>query len=274
MIAIGHSKKAQTIINFLIILSILIAFTSCSSSKLKKVAPDSKALQILKAANINDNLEDTEVSDELYANIATANNLDFASSPTIYPKIPENPGCSFVTDPTTACWVISSRLPSSRSRFFAWAPTNTKDRQPEKLVISMLSDALHKAAHNFYVAAEVSTDLENPGKFKLITQSKNGVRETLEIDFNLNRKSTARKPPELLKQRQYSSFIETSRRPNDNEGIKLTYHSQDPTAFFVEISKHLPAWAFIYLAPNMKPGEKVPLVLNQGKIHYLIKKKP
>ena len=266
-------SKAQATINLLIILVITITFSSCSSNKLKKPAYDSMALKTLKAANIHDNLEDTEVSDELYANIVTANNLNFASNPTSYPKIPENPGCSFVTDPTTACWVISSRLPSSRSRFFAWAPTNTKDRQPEKLVISMLSDALHKAAYNFYAAAEVSTDIDNPGKFKLITQSNNGVKETLEIDFNLNRKSTTRKTPEFLKQRQYSSFIETSRHINDNEGIKLTYHSQDPTAFFVEISKHLPAWAFIYLAPNMKPGEKVPLVLNQGKIHYLIKKK-
>jgi hypothetical protein len=269
---VKNFRQAQATINLLIILVITIAFSSCSSNKLKKPASDSWALKILKAANINDNLEDTEVSDELYAKIITANNLDFASSPTIYPKIPENPGCTLVTDPTTACWVISSRLPSSRSRFFAWAPTNTKDRRPEKLAISMLSDALHKAAHNFYAAAEVSTDVDNPGKFKLITQSNNGVKETLEIDFNLNRKSTARKPPELLKQRQYSSFIETSRRPNDNEGIKLTYHSQDPTTFFVELSKHLPAWAFIYLAPNMKPGAKVPLVLNQGKIHYLIKK--
>lgn len=251
----------------------IITFNSCSSNKLKKAASDSKALQILKAAKINDNLEDTEVSDQLYADIVTANNLEFASNPTIYPKIPENPGCSFVTDPTTACWVISSRLPSSRSRFFAWEPINAKDQQFEKLAISILSDALHKAARNFYAAAEVSTDIDNPSKFKLITQSNNGLKETLEIDFDLNRKSTTRKTPEFIKQSQYSSFIETNRHINNNEGIRLTYQNQDPTAFFVELSKHLPVWAFIYLAPNMKPGAKIPLVLNQGEIHYLIKKK-
>lgn len=250
----------------------LITFNSCSSNKSKKVTPDSRALQILKAANINDNLEDTEVSDELYANIVTANNLDFASSPTTYPKIPENPGCALVTDPTIACWVISSKLPSSKSRFFAWKPIDSKDKQPEKLATSTLSDAVHRAAHNFYASAEVSTDTDHPSKFKLIIQDNNGSKETLEIDFNIDKKTATRKTPAFLKQSQYSSFIETSRHINDNEGIKLKYHSQDATDFFVELSKHLPVWAFIYLAPNMKPGKKVPLVLNQGKIHYLIKK--
>ena len=250
----------------------LVTFNSCSSNKLKNAAPDSRALQILKAANINDNLEDTEVSDELYANIVTNNNLDFASNPTTYPRIPENPACTLVTDPTTACWVISSRLPSSRSRFFAWIPMHGTYKLSAQVMLSVLSDAVKKAAASVYPNAEVSTDINRPSKFTLKVAN-DDIENVWIVDFNIDEQLKPRKPPKFLRKSQYPSFIETSRNTKDNEGIKLTYQNQDPTNFFIALSQYLPAWAFIYLAPNMKPGEKVPLVLNQGKIHYLIKQK-
>jgi hypothetical protein len=203
----------------------------------KKTAPDSKALTILKAAGLNDQLRDTEVPNELYMNILTANNLNFALSPTIYPMIPENPSCTLVTDPTIACWLISRRHVSSKSRFFAWIPMHGTYKPSAQVMLSVLSDAVKNAAASFYPNAEVSTDINHPSKFTLKVINDN-IENVWIIDFNIDEQLKPRKPPKFLQKSQY-----------------------------------LPAWAFIYLAPNMKPGEKVPLVLNQGKIHYLIKQK-
>ena len=238
----------------------------------KKTAPDSKALTILKAAGLNDQLRDTEVPNELYMNILTANNLNFALGPTIYPMIPANPSCTLVTDPTIACWHISPRHASSRSRLFAWIPMHGTYKPSAQVMLSVLSDTVKKAAASFYPNTEVFTDINHPSKFTLKVVNDN-IAEIWVIDFNIDEELKPRKPPTFVQKSRYPSFVETSRNTKDNEGIKLTYQNQDPTTFFIALSQYLPAWAFIYLAPNMKPGEKVPLVLNQGKVHYLIKQK-
>lgn len=261
--------KTQLWFNFAIILVI----SSCSSITSKSVTPDSFALGVLKAAKMNDDLKDTEVSRELYEKIMHDDNFDFALSPTAYPRMIENTSCATITDPTIACWYISSHLPSSRNRFFAWIPARNINNPPEQYMHDILTKAFEETAVSLYADAKVTADKDSLNKFSLMTNITDDCNQACTIDFNLKKKPTAIKSPAFLHQSSQSIFIETAKQTNNNSGILFTRVNMNASTYFIELSKRLPSWAFIYLAPNMIAGLKVPLVLNQGNIHYLIKQK-
>jgi hypothetical protein len=185
-------------------------------------------------------------------------------------------------------WVISALLPSrgslsseAYSRLFVWMPLEKAKTTAEAtdLLTSLYVDAVQNALPGHSIEM-IKPGIRNGG-IRGISLKISGAKcpdGCIQPVFYLDDPEIGKAPDILGGYDAYvwkvkvgkekSNFIPQGKRFFPVSQEKLS--KEDCVDFYQEMSKRLPGWVFLYIAPHEK-ASPVPVLFNEGKPHYFIK---
>jgi len=278
-------KMKIVIITFCLFIS-----SGCAPKKPISYNPkNSKALNIVTAAGMNYGLKDVSVPQDTVTDIRDSKTFGAAYGVASYYS--PSPGLSSSGSAGLAIlsWALLPKTPAARNSIIAW--------MPESIGGISQNEAFNKMADIIIEATEkAAKDLNYSPSVIISKKGKKGFGVRLTNDKSDNCKSLPNNKPSSCivvykvrdpqKTDNTASFVGKGTSwffsPIENAYTapvfinknKFDYNQVD---LMIAVSRHLPDWAYIYLAPNEvniseKEKLKMPLILNKGQVHLFIKK--
>jgi len=251
---------------------------------------NSKALNIVTAAGMNYGLKNVPVPKDTVTDIR--NSKTFGTAYGLASYYSPSPGLSSSGSAGLAVlsWALLPKTPAARNSIIAWMPENVGGKN-KKEALDKMADLIIEATEKAANELEYITSVYIP---------KNGTdKRGLVINLvNPDTKKCSVTPPDT---KSYCNIIYKVRHPHKIENT-AHYVGSSTTWFFdpmesgytapifinkygfqfnqleimIAVSKHLPDWVYIYLAPNEvditdKENLKMPLILNKGNVHLFVK---
>jgi len=278
-------------LNLLILTGCILIFFGCTPKKpITYNQENSNALNIVTAAGMSYGLKDVHAPKDTVSDIidskafGTAYGLASYYSPTPGLSSSRSAGMAILS------WSLLPKTPAARNSIIAWMPENfggnSKDKAFNRMA-DLLIEATEKAANDL----EYNTSVYIP---KNRTDKRGLVINLVNPDI----KKCSVTPPDT---KSYCNIVYKVRHPHKIKNI-ANYVGSSTTWFFdpmesgytapifinkygfqfnqleimIAVSKHLPDWVYIYLAPNEvnitdKEKLKMPLILNKGNVHLFVK---
>ena len=281
-------------LNIIALISVILVAAGCAANKpLTYDTERSKALNIVKAANMEYGLRDVEVPRDTVSDIRNSVGYGLAYGWSGY-NAPTAGGLSAsgTAGMNVLAWALQGKSPSARNSIIAW--------MPEDVGGSSKQDAFEKMADIIIDATEKAAKDLNYSPHAMIAgngKDKRGLGIRLTNDNSQNCKSLPDNKPSscivIYKVRDPQKIDHTApfvgkgstwffspvenayTAPEFLDNKTFDFNQMD---LLIAVSKHLPSWVYIYLAPGeVRMSEtdklKVPMILNKGEPHYFIKVK-
>ncbi len=279
-------------LNIVTLIGAILVATGCASMEpLTYDTEHSKARNIVKAAKMDYGLRDVEVPKDTVSDIRDSVGYGLAYGWAGY----NAPAAGGLSPSATAgmnilAWALQGESPSARNSVIAW--------MPEDVGGSSKQEALDKMADIIIEATENAANDLNYSPHVIISdngKNKRALGVRLTNDKSQNCKSLPNDKPSkcivIYKVRDPQKIHHTATfvgkgstwffNPVENAYTAPVFLDNKIFDFnqmdlLIAVSKHLPSWAYIYLAPGEvrmsdKEKLKVPMILNKGKPHYFIK---
>ncbi|MFK4136135.1 hypothetical protein ACI2KR_28180 [Pseudomonas luteola] len=174
-----------------------------------------------------------------------------------------------------AAWLFSPQAPEQRDAVIAFAPMSlgNKDQASDKFA-KMVGEAYKKAFEEMegFEASRVGFQ-DMFGKRYLVAGVGPGCTKSPESPDRKCVFTAELKTPRVWRAPKvaYSDQQETYRfGARDGVLFEDTYDADafDKQAFLLNVSKHLPDWAYVYAAPVRKASP--PMIFHKGEVHYFV----
>ncbi|MEZ5508164.1 MAG: hypothetical protein R3F38_20290 [Gammaproteobacteria bacterium] len=265
-------------------LALLVA--GCSTTPTTYNHSDSYALNVARAAGISAKLEDKALPKDTVTSITDSAGFGFAMAASGYNTPMPGFSGSQMAGMNFAAWLLAPEADSARNSLFAWMPEGAANSAPKETLADLLLEAASQGIRDLgYVPvqeiAKNGTDKTGIGIYITnrndnICQDNQNGKSNCWISYAI-RDAERTAPPAVLSPSQeqcwffdpsanvYSRFVFPKNHPGFNE-LEL----------LVATSNHLPKWVYFYVAPKKvfigkDQPIKIPLIINQGKVHYFIK---
>jgi len=274
------------------ILTVIIFISSgCATKKpITYNSNNSKALNIVTAAGMNYGLKDVTVATDTVTDIRDSKTFGAAYGLASYYS--PSPGLSSSGSAGLAVlsWALLPKTPAARNSIIAWMPESiggiSKNEAFDKMA-DLIIEATEKAAKELEYKTSVYIPKDGTDKRGLVINL-----------VNPDNKKCAVTPPDT---KSFCNVVYKVRHPHKIDNTPH-YIGNGATWFFdpmeskytapifadkygfqfnqldmmIAVSRHLPDWTYIYLAPNEvniteKEKLKMPLILNKGQVHLFIK---
>lgn len=271
--------------NKVLILAASLVATGCASTPQTYTydANSSYALNVVKAAGMSANLEDTQLPKDTVSKMTDSNAFAVGFGAAGY-----NAPLPGLTSGTTAGLNIAAALlapkaAATRTTYFGWMPASMASdaTSARNKLGEMLAEASKKAGDDLGFRTQVNVAENGTDKSRFnVGYEKSGTA----CDFKTWKCgiiNAARTPVvekriiETLPAETGSWFFDPS------AGVYSLYQFPNPKTDFDgfqmlrAISSNMPEWFYIYVPPNAvytnsKTAVKVPLVINKGTVHYFV----
>ncbi|MBU2708650.1 hypothetical protein KCM76_21840 [Zooshikella marina] len=269
-----------------LLLSTVLIMAGCGTTPIAYTPQDSYALNIVRAAGIDAKLKDTELPEDTVTDITDSSGFGFAMAASGYNAPIPGFSPSQMAGMNFAAWLLAPEADLARNSLIAWMPESVARNSPKEVLADLLLDAASQGVRDlgFTPVQEIAkggTDKTGIGIY--VTGRNDGIcqdnqfgKSNCWISFAI-RDAELNTPPPFVGEGQsktwffdpsanvYSRFVFSKNHPGFNE-LEL----------LLATSKHLPEWIYFYVAPNKvfvgkEQPIKVPLLVQQGQIHYFVK---
>lgn len=265
---------------------LFILVTTLAGCVSSPVAPsfnsnDSKALNIVRAAGISAKLEDrvvpintvTGITDSAGYGVALAASGYNAPIPGFSPG--QMAGLNFTS------WLFAPQADTARNSFFAWFPSNISDGQPVDEMSDMLKDASIAAANDLGYKAREGYIKNKSALFVHMTKASDPICKNegncfISYGIRTPRSTVA---PDFVGTAGDSFFFDPAGKDYSRFFFNKNFVGFNELEFLVKVSQYMPEWFYFYIAPKkIKIDEntkiRMPLIVNQGRVHHFIKSEP
>ena len=264
----------------------VLVTVGCSTTPTAYKPQDSYALNVARAAGINAKLSDAELPEDSVSNITDSAGFGFAMAASGYNTPIPGFSASQMAGMNFAAWLLAPEADSARNSLIAWMPESIAQNSPKEALADLLLDAASRAVRElgFTPVQEIAkggTDKTGIGIY--VTGRNDGIcldnlhgKSNCWISFAI-RDAELVKPPAVLPDRQGLSWFFD---PSANVYSRFVFPKNHPGFNELELllatSRHLPEWIYFYIAPNkvfagVDQPIRVPLIIQQGRIHYFVK---
>ena len=262
----------------------LSLLAGCGAAPVKYDPQASYALNVVRAVNIDARLEDVEIPKDTVTDITDSAGYGFAMAVSGYNAPIPGFSSSAMAGMNFASWLFAPKAASARNSLFAWMPEEAAGDKPIDSLADILLEAASKAAKDMGYTPKPSIAKNGNDKSgsSVSLVGGDGVVCTSEGDssncwivFGLRTPKKIDKAPEFVEQAGKGFLFDPSAAvysryifPKENAGL-------NELELLVNTSKHAPSWLYFYVAPKkIRIGKdrpiKLPLVINQGKVHYFV----
>ncbi len=269
-----------------LLMSALLVTAGCSTTPTTYNSQDSYALNVARAANIDAKLKDTELPKNTVSDITESAGYGFAMAASGYNAPITGFSQSQMAGMNLAAWLLAPEAASARNSLIAWMPEETANASPKEALADLLLEAASQAVRDlgFEPVQEIAkggTDKTGIGIYVTgrndeICQDNQYGKSNCWVSFAI-RDAELTTPPLFVNDGQSKSWYFD---PSANVYSRFVFPKNHPGFNELELllatSKHLPEWVYFYVAPkkvfiSKDQPIKVPLIVQQGKIHYFIK---
>jgi len=265
-------------------LTLLVA--GCSTTSPKYNPQDSYALNVARTAGISAKLEYRALPKDTVSSITDSAGFGFAIAASGYnAPLPGVTG-SQMAGMNFAAWILAPEADSARNSLIAWMPTKVAKGSPKEALADLLLEAASQGIRDLgYIPvqeiAKNGTDKTGIGIY--ITHRNDGIcqdnqqgKSNCWISFAIRDAERTATPAILPGSQGQSWFFD----PSANVYSRFVFPGGHPgfneLELLIATSKHLPEWIYFYVAPKKvfigkDQPIKIPLIVNQGKVHYFIK---
>jgi len=287
-----HGENMRIVIK-LILASIFILLTACATNKPFTYNPEySKALNVVKAAKMDYGLKDVEIPKDTVFDIRDTKTFGVAYGLAGYNSPMPGMSASSTAGLNILAWALQPKSPSARNSIIAWMPESiggkTKEEALDKMA-DLIIEATEKAAMDLSFApttfvAKKGTDkrgfaislTDNESENCQVSKKAKDTVSDCYIAYKVRYPHKIEKTEEYIGsgsawffdpvERKYTAMIFKDKKDYQYNQLEL----------LINVSKNLPHWVYIYLAPGEVQITKdrklhVPLIINKGELLYFIK---
>ena len=256
--------------------------TACASTPHTTYNPnESKALNITRAAGIDEDLKDVELPRETYDKISKYTDFKTATIGLGYnAPFPGLSGNQMVGLGIFSL-LLSPERKANRNSLFAWIPSNVSN--PRDKLADILLDAAEKAANEIGLAAKTSISKKGKSGVSVTLTGSDECKdfgkpkELCWIAFGITKASKNSNTPNFIMKEQSkdSWFFDPSKRTYSRYVFNEHNKRFNQVEFLLHVSKYLPEGVYFYVAPNeLQYNEnkklKVPVIISEGEILHFI----
>lgn len=287
-----HGENMKIVIK-LILVSIFILLTACAAKKPFTYNSEySKALNVVKAAKMDYGLRDVKIPKDTVFDIRDTKTFGVAYGLAGYNSPMPGMSASSAAGLNLLAWALQPKSPSARNSIIAWMPESVGGKTKEGALDKMsdlIIDATEKAAKDLKYTTKAFVAKKGADKRGFAISLTDNESENCQVSTKPN--STVSECNIAYKVR-YPHRIEMSSDfvgggpawffdPIERKYTSMIFQNKKDYQYnqfelLIRVSKYLPKWAYIYLAPGEIQITKdrkvnVPLVINNGDIFYFIK---
>ena len=274
---------------------VLLSISACATKvPLTYNKQDSKALNIAKAANIEYGLKDAEVPEDTLSDFRQTKVFGMAYGLVGYNSPMYGLPSSGSAGMNILAWALMPKSPSARNSIIAWMPESI-GAQTEDGAINKMADLIISATEmaakdlKFLTKAYIAKNGMDKRGFAIsltndksehckVPEKENSTVSECVISYKVRRPHKISNTPDYIGGGKTWFFDPVERMYTAMIFKKIKYFQYNQLELLVAVSKYLPVWVYIYLAPGEvrvteKDHLKVPLILNRGQLHYFIKAK-
>lgn len=285
-----------------VLFTVILVSAGCASKKPPIFnTEDSKALNIVKAADMDYGLKDVAVPKDTVSDIR--HSVGYGAAYGLAGFNAPVPGLSSLSTAglNIVAWALQPKSPAARNSVIAWMPedlSSNKEDASQKL-IELIIDATKKAARElgYEPSLGVNKRIKNanimvvrlphsdPDFCNFPDNDVDPVPAFCNIAYAVNYPIKIDNTAYFLGGGSTWFFDPTARsfttmslysKKLARRMVGGKYNVYNQLELLIETSKHLPEWVYFYLAPGQvriseKEKIKAPMILSQGEIHYFIK---
>ncbi|WP_185755850.1 hypothetical protein, partial [Pseudomonas luteola] len=267
-------ERGRTAMNTLKIASVLLTaaiMTGCASTSSEPTG--SYAYQIAEAGGLN--LQDQKVPKAQYdAALSSVTDAGLNTS-VLASSHGFNMGGGAALGVGLAAWLFSPAAPEQKDAVIAFAPMSLGNKdQASDMFAKMVGEAYKKAFEEMegFEASRVGFQ-DMFGKRYLVAGVGPGCAKSPDSPdrkcvFTARlKKPSVYKSPKAVFPDQHETYLFSA---TDKVLFEDTYDADafDKQTFLLNVSKHLPDWAYVYAAPVRKVSP--PMIFHKGKVHYFV----
>jgi hypothetical protein len=258
----------------------------CGTTPVKYDAKASYAMNVARAANIDNELKDAEVPQETMASLSdsAAYGIAYAASGYNAPVKGFTPASAAAVN--FASWLLTPEAKSARNHLIAWMPEAQAGNDPVNRLAEILLEASRQAAHELGYATEDIIYEKNGPKPKIVGVSllKSGGDEcsinegptVCWVAFGVEKPRHVEHSPDIAPIKGGNYFFDPSKSFRSYFMFPKENHGLDELEVLLKVSQYSPEWLYFYVAPKkIRVGREqpiaIPLVIHQGKAHYFVR---
>ncbi|RLT87709.1 MAG: hypothetical protein D9N13_21780 [Ketobacter sp. GenoA1] len=258
----------------------------CGTTHISYTPQDSYALNIARAAGIDAKLKDTELPKDTVTDITDSSGFGFAMAASGYNAPIPGFSPSQMAGMNFAAWLLAPEADSARNSLIAWMPEGIAQNSPKEILADLLLDAASQGVRDlgFTPVQEIAKGGNDKNGIGIYVTGRNDDicsdnqygKSNCWISFAI-RDAELNTPPPFVGEGQSKTWFFD---PSANVYSRFVFSKNHPGVNELELllatSKHLPEWIYFYVAPNKvfvgkEQPIKVPLLVQQGQIHYFVK---
>jgi hypothetical protein len=257
-----------------------ILMIGCGTTQTIK-SKDSEALRVANAAGLGGKLKDTVLPKDTVTSLIDSPGFAMAYSASGYSS--PLPGLSGgqTAGLHLVSWLFSPEAPAARNSIFGWMEATSGDENNaiKKLMDTLLENGKAVALEMGYEVNIVRSTNGTGGGVQFISEA--GVCNTkgnctLAFGVRDPQRVKGSKIPEFIENKNESWFFNPGKRNHSFYLFSKNWEGINQLEVLTKLSQNMPEWFYLYVAPkkvkfNMNEEVKVPLVINQGKLHYFVK---
>ena len=269
-----------------LLLSTVLIMAGCGITPIAYTPQDSYALNIARAAGIDAKLKDTELPKDTVTDITDSSGFGFAMAASGYNAPIPGFSPSQMAGMNFAAWLLAPEADSARNSLIAWMPEGIAQNSPKEILADLLLDAASQGVRDlgFTPVQEIAkggTDKTGIGIYVTgrnddICQDNQYGKSNCWISFAIRDAELITPPPYVGEGQSRAWFFDPSANVYSRFVLPKNHPGFNELELLLATSKHLPEWIYFYVAPNKvfvgkEQPIKVPLLVQQGQIHYFVK---
>ena len=269
-----------------LLLSTVLIMAGCAITPIASTPQDSYALNIARAAGIDAKLKDTELPKDTVTDITDSSGFGFAMAASGYNAPIPGFSPSQMAGMNFAAWLLAPEADSARNSLIAWMPEGIAQNSPKEILADLLLDAASQGVRDlgFTPVQEIAkggTDKTGIGIYVTgrnddICQDNQYGKSNCWISFAIRDAELITPPPYVGEGQSKAWFFDPSANVYSRFVLPKNHPGFNELELLLATSKHLPEWIYFYVAPNKvfvgkEQPIKVPLLVQQGQIHYFVK---
>ena len=269
-----------------LLLSTVLIMAGCGITPIAYTPQDSYALNNARAAGIDAKLKDTELPKDTVTDITDSSGFGFAMAASGYNAPIPGFSPSQMAGMNFAAWLLAPEADSARNSLIAWMPEGIAQNSPKEILADLLLDAASQGVRDlgFTPVQEIAkggTDKTGIGIYVTgrnddICQDNQYGKSNCWISFAIRDAELITPPPYVGEGQSKAWFFDPSANVYSRFVLPKNHPGFNELELLLATSKHLPEWIYFYVAPNKvfvgkEQPIKVPLLVQQGQIHYFVK---
>lgn len=259
-------------------LGLVSLLAGCSTSPTKYDQDSSLALTVVTAAGINDRLKDVEVPKDTTWDIRDTAGFNIPAAISVYNT--PTPGLSGGQSAglSLASWLLAPESEASKNHIIAWQPGKGGPSDGALSFAKSIGEAAQMAAKEKGIDTWINYHNQDKAAYLFLSDTSSDKCTNKEycmiFGFVLTDPEKQSPAPEFVDIDNSAFFYDP--RERNSYTFNKAYMGFNEVEFLQLVSKHLPKWVYLYIAPGKlkldnETNLDAPLIINNGELKYFIK---